>query len=158
MKTIELMASWLIIAITAAPASLQAAGRVELEAQITTREESMHAALAANDAARYFSFFAQDMSAIFYDQSATLPVFRQSWNDAYEAGRRIRTVKLGAIQVRLLSGNAAAIATFPLEVTIDHPDGDISTEHAFQTDVWVKRKSGWQLLHTHFAVATPPAH
>jgi ketosteroid isomerase-like protein len=157
-RIIPIVALWFIIQMTTVPAWIQAAESAPLETTITLLEQSMGAAYAANDGDRYFALFAPDMTGVFYDQNVSLAAYRQSWNEAFASGRRIRYFKPGEITVRPLPGRTAAIALFSVDVTIDHPDGDISTEHAFQTDVWVKRKGGWQLLHAHFAVATPAAH
>jgi hypothetical protein len=37
-------------------------------------------------------------------------------------------------------------------VRTKHPDGKITDESAFETDVWVKQAAGWKLGHVHYSV------
>jgi hypothetical protein len=46
-----------------------------------------------------------------------------------------------------------AVASYQIEVRTRHPDGKITDEHAFETDVWVNHNSTWKLGHVHYSVS-----
>lgn len=138
------------------PASLLAGAADSVEKQIIAAEQAVNAAYAANDLDKYFGYYDEDMSAIFYNERTTLAEYRKSWTAAVKAGNMVTSVKLSDIQVRELPGNIA-IASFQIEVGNKRADGKTTSEKAFETDVWVKRKAGWKLLHAHYALAVPAA-
>jgi ketosteroid isomerase-like protein len=139
------------------PATVFAAAPSSVEQQITAAEHAMNAAYGANDLDKYFSYYADDMSAIFYNERTTLPEYRKSWTASVKAGNIVTSVKLSDMHVRVLPGDSVAIASFQIEVGNKHADGKTTSEKAFETDVWVKHKDGWKVVHAHYALAVPAA-
>jgi ketosteroid isomerase-like protein len=141
--------------LTAIPSFSFAAGANPLEQQIAAAEHTMNAAYGANDLDKYFGYYADDMSAIFYNERTTLPAYRKFWTASVKAGNIVTSVKLSDMHVRVLPGDVVAIASFQIEVGNKHADGKTTSEKAFETDVWVKRGEGWKVVHAHYALAVP---
>lgn len=139
------------------PVSLFAAGPAGVEKQIAAAEQTMNEAYAANDLDKYFSYYAEDMNAIFYNMRSTLPEYRKSWTASVKAGNVVTSVKLSDMKVRVLPGDTVAVASYQIEVGNKHADGKTTSEKAFETDVWVKHKEGWKVQHAHYALAVPAA-
>ena len=128
-----------------------------IEKQIAAAERAMNAAYGANDLDKYFSYYADDMDAIFYGSRTTLADYRKSWTESVKAGNAVTSVKMNDVKVRVLPGDTAAVASYRIEVTYKHADGKSGTDKAFETDVWVKGKDGWKVQHAHYALAAQGA-
>lgn len=139
--------------------SLQAgaADTAPVEKQIAAAERAMNAAYAANDVDKYFSYYAEDMDAIFYGARTNYTDYRKSWTESVKAGNVVASLKMNDVKVQVLPGGTAAVASYQIEVTYKHADGKTGTDKAFETDVWVKGKQGWKVQHAHYALAVPGA-
>jgi ketosteroid isomerase-like protein len=139
----------------AAPAF--AADSASIEKQIAAAERAMNAAYAANDVAKYFSYYAEDMDAIFYGSRTNYADYLKSWTESVKAGNVVTSMKMNDVKVQVLPGGTAAVASYQIEVTYKHADGKSGTDKAFETDVWVMGKQGWKVQHAHYALAVQGA-
>jgi ketosteroid isomerase-like protein len=147
-----LLTAALLVGLTSgAPATAGA-----IEKQIATLEQRCNEAYAANDLDKYFGFYDDSLSAIFYNDRSTLPAYRKMWTESVHEGNVVTSVKLSDMQVRILEPGNVAIASYQIDVGNRHADGKTTDETAFETDVWIKRKAGWKITHAHYALATPP--
>lgn len=137
-------------------ASIANAGAVEQ--QIRANERAMNDAYAANDLDKYFGFYADGMSAIFFNERTTLPAYRKSWTDSVHAGNIVKAVKLDDMQVHVLPAGDVAIASYRIDVTNQRANGAVATEKAFETDVWARHKGAWKVVHVHYALAATPSN
>lgn len=127
-----------------------------VEKAIAKLEQDCNAAYAANDLDKYFSCYAEDMNAIFYNARTTLPEYRKFWTESVHAGNPVVSVKISDLIVRVSPAGDTAVASYQLDVRYGHPQGKTSDEHAFETDVWVRRGEAWKMIHAHYALAVAP--
>jgi ketosteroid isomerase-like protein len=69
----------------------------------------------------------------------------------------IDSVKLSDMVVRVAPSGDTAIASYQIDVRTRHPDGKMTDEHSFETDVWIKRGGAWKLGHVHYSVTPAKA-
>jgi len=134
----------------------RAAERGTVEVEIERLEHTVNDAYAANNLDKYFSYYADDLVAIFYNERTTLPAYRKFWSEYIGAGNAVTSVKLADMIVRVSPTGDVAIASYQIDVGNRHADGKKTDEHAFETDVWMKRRGSWKIAHAHYALAVPP--
>jgi ketosteroid isomerase-like protein len=133
----------------------EAAPANAIEREIAQLEQEVNAAYAANSLDKYFSYYADDLVAIFYNERWTLARYKQEWPKYVQAGNVVVSAKLSDMIVRLSAAGDVAVASFQIELRNRHADGKTIDEHAFETDVWTKRKGAWKITHAHYALAVP---
>jgi ketosteroid isomerase-like protein len=141
--------------IAAAGPVAEAATASAVEREIAQLEQEVNAAYAANNLDKYFSYYADDLVAIFYNERWTLARYKQDWPKYIKAGNAVVSVKLSDMIVRLSAAGDVAVASFQVELRNRHADGKTIDEHAFETDVWTKRNGAWKITHAHYALAVP---
>src|SRR5580698_4327782 len=85
----------LMLGIAVATVGTARAGPVEQD--ITRLERECIDAYAANDLEKYFSYYADDLVAIFYNARTNLPDYRKFWTKNVRSGNRVIAVKLADI-------------------------------------------------------------
>jgi ketosteroid isomerase-like protein len=130
------------------------AGTVERD--ITHLEQDCNNAYAANDLEKYFSYYADDMVAIFYNARTNLPDYRKFWTENVRSGNPVLAVKITDLVVRVSPAGDSAVASYQIHVRNGHADGRTTDEDAFETDVWLKRAGKWKISHAHYALADAP--
>jgi ketosteroid isomerase-like protein len=130
-----------------------AASPADVEHEIMRLEKDSNDAYAANDLPKYFGYYADDAVLIFYNERTTVPAYRKMWTESVKT-EPIASVKLSDVVIRVMPSADAAVASYQIDVRTRHPDGKMTDEHSFETDVWVKRGSVWKLSHVHYS-ATP---
>ena len=133
----------------------EAATANAVEREIAQLEQEVNAAYAANSLEKYFSYYADDLVAIFYNERWTLARYKQDWPKYVKAGNLVVSAKLSDMIVRLSATGDVAVASFQIDLRNRHADGKMIDEHAFETDVWTKRKGAWKITHAHYALAVP---
>ncbi|HUO78923.1 MAG TPA: nuclear transport factor 2 family protein [Steroidobacteraceae bacterium] len=124
-----------------------------LEREITRLEQDWNAAYGANDLPKYFAQYADDAVLIFDDGRSSLAAYRKSWTESVQGGSPLESVRLSDLVVRVAPGGETVVASYRLDVRSRHPDGKVSDEHAFETDVWQPRGGAWKVVHVHYSVA-----
>ena len=152
LKTLVCTFALFCLAQSAAQAGLQTA----VERKIARLEKDVNDAYAANDLDKYFGYYADDLVAIFYNARSTLTDYRTFWTESVRAGNPVVSVKISDLLVRVSPAGDSAIASYQIDVRNRHVDGRTTDEHAFETDVWLRRGGAWKIAHAHYALATPP--
>jgi ketosteroid isomerase-like protein len=131
--------------------SARAAAPAATEQEITRLEQGCNDAYAANDLPKYFGYYAEDAVLIFDNERTSLAAYRKSWTESTKT-EPIQSVKLADMVIRVMPGTHVAIASYQIEVRTGHPDGKVTDEHAFETDVWLNRSGAWKIAHVHYSV------
>ena len=139
-----------LVILTSAMPTL-AASAADAEREIMRLEKECNDAYAANDLPKYFSYYADDAVLIFYNERTTVPAYHKMWTESIKT-MPIASVKLGDMMVRVMPAGDTAIASYQIEVRTKHPDTKVTDEHAFETDVWIRRNGSWKLGHVHYSV------
>lgn len=121
--------------------------------QITRIEAAMNAAYAANDLARYFSYYADDFRGLFPDGPTTLAQYRKEWTAYVQGGGGVDAFTYTDIQVQVSPSGDAAVASYRATART-HDAGKPPVEEKYlETDVFFKRQGGWKLVEVHYSVA-----
>lgn len=134
----------------ASVATATAADTAAIERQIAQLERESNDAYAANDLPKYFSYYADDMSAIFSNTRTNLADYRSSWTKSVQGGAPIESVKIADLQVRVSPAGDTAVASYQIDVRTKHPNARTTDEHAIETDVWTRLPAGWKITHIHY--------
>jgi uncharacterized protein (TIGR02246 family) len=127
-----------------------AAAPTAVEQEIMRLEKSSNDAYAANDLPKYFGYYADDAVLIFYNERTSLAAYRKSWPESIKT-EPIESVKVSDMVIRVMPSGDVAIASYQIEVHTGHPNGKVTDEHAFETDVWVNRGGAWKIAHVHYS-------
>lgn len=120
-----------------------------MEREIAQLEKAVNDAYAANDLDTYFSYYADDVVAISYDERWTYARYREEWPKYVKAGNVVVSAELSDMIVRVSPAGDVAVASFHVDLRNRHADGKILDEKAFETDVWTKRQGVWKITHAH---------
>lgn len=128
-----------------------AAAPADVEREITRLEKDSNDAYAANNLPKYFGYYADDAVLIFYNKRTTVPEYHKLWIESVKT-EPIASVKLSDMVVHVMPAGDSAVASYQITVQTKHPDGKVTDENAFETDVWVNRGGTWKLGHVHYSV------
>ncbi len=128
------------------------------EFQIRQLENSVNAAYAANDLPTYFSFYADDLRALFPDGPTTLPAYKADWTAFIKSGGAIESFKDSDMQIQVSPGGDAAVASYLAKVTTRTPGKGVSQSSFSETDIWFKRAGSWKIAEIHYSENPAPPH
>ena len=77
------------------------AADASVEHAIAQLEKAVNDAYAANDLDKYFSYYAEDLVAIFYNERWTYARYHEEWPKYVKAGNKVVSVKLSDMIVRV---------------------------------------------------------
>ena len=103
-------------------------------------------AYAVNDLDTYFSFYAPDATLVFDQARTTVAQYKEEWHALIDAGGGLESIVMSDMQVRVLDDGQVAVATYLADNATRSPDGDVSVERLWETDVWEKRADGWKIV------------
>jgi ketosteroid isomerase-like protein len=126
-----------------------------VEGEISRLEQACNEAYAANDLPKYFDYYADDAILIFYNARTTVADYRRFWTKATRTDP-IESVKLSDLVIRVGPSSDVAIASYQIDVRTRHANRKSTDEHAFETDVWLKRGGAWKLAHAQYSTSGPP--
>lgn len=150
------MTKWMTL-IAAALVSISAVADPQGAAQAEVREAviAFNQAYEDNDVDRYFSYFAEDADMYWAGARQTTAGYREEWLATIEAGGAVEKCAVSDLEVRMLPGEAAAIASFFIDYRMHQPDGSLVEEQAFETEVWQKIDGAWKVVGLHNTVIPP---
>ena len=119
--------------------------------EIKKLEQEMNDAYAANDLAKYFGYYADDLTQWLPEGRTDLPAYRKSWTAYIGAGAKIQAVKLSDLHIQVDPSGDAAVASYLLHVTTREKDGKISEGDYRESDVWFKRGGNWRVVFLHYS-------
>jgi ketosteroid isomerase-like protein len=123
-----------------------------VQREITQLEQVWNDAYGANDLPKYFSYYAANPLLVFYNKRTTLTDYRKEWAEATRT-EPLEAARISDLEIEVGPLGATAVASYQLEVRTHHADGKTTVEHAFETDVWFKRKGAWRVQAVHYSVA-----
>ena len=139
----------LIFAITLPLVAL--AGNPEaVESEIVKMERAFNEAYATNQVDTYFSFYTEDATLFFYGERQPVVRYRKDWHDSINAGGGVVRNDVSDMQVRVLPGGKAAIASSFIDNSTRSPDGDVTTVRAYESNVWQKIDGEWKVVSLHY--------
>ena len=112
-------------------------------------------AYGANDLDTYFTIYAEDMTVLRSTGRWTHPGYYESWKRTVDRGGGNRTARFDDLEVQVLPGGEAAVATFRMPVESRFPEGTPARDPQiiyYMTTVWARRNDNWNVVHVHWSV------
>ncbi len=126
-----------------------------VEAALLDTFKAFNEAYVRNDVERYFSYFADDADMYWSGARQTVSGYHEEWAATLDAGGAVEKSDVLDLQVRMLPGGNAAIASFFVDYRMHTPDGEVVVQQAFETEVWQKIDGAWKLVGLHNNVIPP---
>jgi ketosteroid isomerase-like protein len=120
--------------------------------EIRQLEADINAAYAANDLARYFSFYAEDFRGMFPEGPTTLAQYKSSWSEFIRKGGAILRFTYTELQIQVAPGADAAVASYNAAVRTKNLDGSTADDKYQETDVFFKRDGRWKLVEVQYSL------
>ncbi len=127
------------------------ASPISVAGQIHKLEDQVNAAYAANDLPVYFSFYADDLRALYPDGPTTLPAYRADWTAFIKGGGAIESFKDTDMHIQVSPGGDVAVASYLASVRIRTPGKGVATSSFSETDVWFRRHGRWKIVEIHYS-------
>jgi ketosteroid isomerase-like protein len=124
--------------------------------EIRRLEAEANAAYAANDLPKYFSYYADDLRAMYPDGPTTLPEYKKSWTAFIQGGGAILRFTYTDLQIQVSPSGDAVVATYRASVRTRNPGKDPVDENYLETDVFFKRGADWKIVEVHYSPFQPP--
>ena len=141
--------TWFAVLLMSIPAMADSSGAPE--AAVVDAVKAFNKAYAENRVEDYFGFYAEDASLYFYGARQTVAGYHEEWGAMIAAGGGVDRNELSDIQVRILPGGEAAVASYFIEYGMHGPDGAVTSAKAFETDVWQEIDGTWKLVGLHYS-------
>lgn len=125
------------------------------EAELRDAVRLFNGAYANNDVNSYFSYFADDADMFWGGVRQTKSAYQEEWTATIDAGGAVEKSEASDLQVRLLPGGNAAIASYFVDYRMRTPDGEVVEEQAFESEVWQKIAGAWKVVGLHYTVLQP---
>lgn len=132
------------------PLATMADNHEGVEAEIREAEKTFNGAYASNDVDTYFSFYTEDATLYFFGARQRVTDYNEEWHAMIAAGGGVVRNDLSDMQVQVLPGSEAAVATYFVDNESKSPEGETSTAKAFETDVWQKIDGEWKIISMHY--------
>lgn len=126
-----------------------------VEAEVREAVKAFNGAYAGNDVEGYFSHYADDAMVYFLGARQKVSAYHEEWAAMIDAGGAVEKNELSDIQVRVLPGGDAAIASYFIDYRLRTPDGEIAGSKAFESDVWQKIDGNWKIVALHYTEFAP---
>jgi len=146
MKTIVTCLIALLISLPATAKEL-----TSTEAAVINAVKEFNAAYGDNRVETYFSNYADDASLFFDGMRQTVSGYHTMWSKLINGGAAVEKNDLSDIQVRVLPGGDAAVATYFIDYRLRGADGSVSAAKAFETDVWQMIDGKWKIVALHYS-------
>jgi len=143
-------------ALGAALATSVSAAPISAEQRIRRLEDQVNAAYAANDLATYFTYYADDLRALYPDGPTTLPAYRTEWTAFIKGGGGIVSFTCSDMQVQVSPKGDSAVASYLATVATRTPGKGVATSRFSETDVWFKRAGQWKIVEIHYSENPAP--
>ncbi len=126
------------------------------EDEIRRLEAEVNAAYAANDLPKYFSYYADDLRAMYPDGPTTLPAYKKEWTQFIKDGGAILAFTYTDVQIQVSPAGDAAVATYRAAVRTRNPGKAPVDENYLETDVFFKRGTAWKIVEVHYSQVQAP--
>jgi uncharacterized protein (TIGR02246 family) len=126
-----------------------------IKAEVTEVAEAFNTAYATNDLETYYGFYTEDAVLYFSGDRPMVSDYREDWTASFEAGARVEKYEASDVHIRLLASGDAAVVTSFVEDRTRAENGQLSTERAFETDIWEKIDGEWKVVGVHYSSIVP---
>ena len=109
-----------------------------------------------NELDAYFAYYSEDATLWFDSGRVKLADYKKDWHKLIEDGGGVVKNAISDLNVQMGPGDTTAVATYQLDVETRMPDGNITKDHAHETDVWFLGNGQWLIAHIHYTVEPPP--
>jgi ketosteroid isomerase-like protein len=123
--------------------------------EVRAASEAFNTAYISNDVEGYFSYYADDASIYFYGQRQDMSAYHEEWSTMVGAGGGVEVNELSDTVIQVLPGGKAAVASYFVNNRTRSADGEVSTERAFESEVWQKIDGEWKVVNLHYSVILP---
>ena len=121
-----------------------------VEQQIRVMAEKFNIAYATNDADTYFGMYAADSTLFFFGERQDVAAYSKEWRALIAAGGGAAKNEISDLQIQVLPGGEAAIATYFVDNESRSADGEITKAMAFESEVWQKIDGEWKIVSLHY--------
>ena len=139
--------------LVALPASADHHASTETDVIETVR--AFNKAYAMNDVDAYFGYYADDAEVYFDGRRRDVTEYRAEWATIVAMGATVEKNVLSDIRVRVMPGEALAVATYFIDTRMRMPNGDLSASTAFESEVWQKAGGEWKVVNVHYSAIAP---
>ena len=122
----------------------------EAEAEVRAASEAFNTAYSTNNAEEYFSFYTDDAVLFFFGKRQVVAEYNESWSASIAAGGGVIKNDLSDMQLQMLPGGKAAVASYFVDNQSRSPDGDVSSATAYESEVWEKIDGEWKIVNLHY--------
>ena len=145
-----------VLVVSIAPGALHAQQPTsEIEQEVAEAVRQFVAAYGANDVEKFFSFQAKDITII------SMTGGRSEWEGSYQSRLAMRkagvenTATFENLQIQVLPGGEAAVATFDFHRVRKYPTAEAArgrdpNASYTLTAVWVRRSGNWSIVNIHW--------
>lgn len=125
------------------------------EADVIKTVTAFNNAYAMNDVDAYFGYYADDAEVYFYGRRRDAAEYRAEWATIVAMGATVEKNALSDIRVRVMPGEAVAVASYFIDARMRMPNGDLSASKAFESEVWQKTGGEWKVVNVHYSAIAP---
>ena len=127
--------------------------QASVEDEIKDLEQRANSAYEANDLAKYFSFYAADLSQFLPEGRSDFDGYQKDWTAYIREGNRIQKVEISDLHIQVGPSKDTAVASYLLHVRTRLKDGKVSDEDNQESDVLFKRNGEWKIVFLHYSAA-----
>lgn len=125
------------------------------EAEVRDAVKAFNSAYGSNKVEDYFGHFVDDASLYWYGARQEVSAYHEQWTELVSTGGAVERNDISDIQVRVIPGGNAAVATYFIDYRLREPDGNVSESRGFETDVWQKIDGAWKVVSVHYTEISP---
>jgi ketosteroid isomerase-like protein len=145
------MKNLITIILTMALPLVALAGNPEaVESKIAEMEKAFNEAYTANQIDTYFDFYAKDATLFFFGERQPVERYHKEWQASIDAGGAVVSNDVSDMEIRVLPGGKAAVASSFIDNSTRSPDGELTTVRAYESNVWQKIDGQWKVISLHY--------
>jgi ketosteroid isomerase-like protein len=166
MRMTQLQSGRLIVSLAMAGMLVTASGPraqqpAKAEQEVRDAVKQIVAAYAENDIAKYFAFYAPDMTVLRATGRWTTQGYQDRWKQVVDGGGGVASADVVDLQVQVSPSGDSAVASYQMPVKPRYPNAEAAKGQATQiiyymTDVYFRRNGQWKIVHLHWTVQPPP--
>jgi len=134
----------------ALPLALWAGDPEAVESKIIEMEKAFNEAYATNQVDAYFNFYTEDATLFFYGERQPVERYRKEWKASIKGGSVVLHNEVSDVEVRVLPGGEAAVASSFVDNSTRSPDGEVTTVRAYESNVWQLINGEWKVVSLHY--------
>ena len=125
------------------------------DAAVRNAVKAFNGAYASNKVEDYFSDYTDDAMLYWDGARQKVSAYHEGWTELIAAGGAVEKNELSDIQVKVMLGGNAAVASYFIDYRLREPEGEVFATKAFETDVWQKIDGAWKVVSLHYTEIPP---